>query len=613
MAIKRHFFILLGLTLVSVHVRAAARADRLVPLPVQISTTAGEHTLRPDGKDVRVSTGGSAFRRLVAGLPDFSRREAYRLSVTRRKVRIEAQTEEGVFRACQTLRQLALQDSTLACCTITDYPRLRHRGLLIDESRSFKGKDFLFRQMDAMALLKLNVLHLHLVDAAGWRLEIKSHPELTQRAAWRLGEKYSDWEKQGYPFSAAGAPGAYGGYYTQEDIRDILAYAAARYIRVIPEIEMPGHSMEVNRCYPELSCLNPDGTPRPFAWDLCAGNEAVYRLLEDILGEVMDLFPSEYIHIGGDEAVMKDWPVCVRCRELMAREGMKEVNELQGYMVRRIHAFVQSKGRRVIGWDEILETGLPAGAAVMSWRGVDAGRKAAADGRDVVMCPTTHCYLDYYQDLIRKEPKATGPLNSLRHAYSFDPCAGMTPDEAQHVLGLQGNLWCELIHDGPHAEYMLYPRAFAIAEIGWSPQERREWRGFRERARTLCTFFHTLGYRTFDLEAESQRARSVCFERGRTDYNFVEQLGGAPTLSFSHAGGAKVLVEGELGFLDLNADDSLQPFEDWRLPASERAADLKARLEAGESMRWMPDPAFRDIAALEELFSSGRVDNPYKK
>ena len=480
----------------------------LIPQPVSYAPGEDYHVLRPDGKDVRVRLGGRSFRKAVADLPAFAQEEAYRITVDNRKVRIEALTETGVFRARTTLAQLTLRDSILQACTIFDYPRYRHRGIMIDESRSFKGKAFLLKQIDAMALLKLNVLHLHLDDSAGWRIQIDAYPDLTAKTAFRIGQSYFTWEAKGYPFSTESDPEAYGGYYTKEDLREIVAYAAEHHITVIPEVEMPGHSMEVNRAYPELACRTEDGKPRPFSWDLCPGKEETFRMLEAVLGEVIDVFPSPFIHIGGDEAVMKDWPVCVDCRRRMQEEGMADVHELQGYLVRRIDAFVRSRGRRIIGWDEIVDTGLPADAVVQSWRGAAGGQKAVAAGHDVVMSPNTYLYLDYYQDLIRKEPPACGHLQSLHHVYDYDPEVGMPADGLHHLLGVQGNLWCEYIPTVEHAEYMLYPRAFAIAEIGWSPQEKREYYEFRERAFFLAEYLRSIGYHPFDMTGESALAES---------------------------------------------------------------------------------------------------------
>lgn len=449
----------------------------------------------------------TCFRKTIEHLEPWQKEEAYRITIRGRKVKVEALTKEGRFRAQTTLEQLRALGE-LPEGTILDYPRLRHRGLMIDESRSFKGLEFLKKQIDAMALLKLNVLHLHLDDSAGWRMEIDSYPNLTASTAFRVGYTYHEWEAGKYKFTSADDPVGYGGFYSKAELRELVEYAAKRFITVIPEVEMPGHSMEVGYAYPEVLCTLEDGTPCSGAWDLCPGSEATYRLLESVLSEVMEVFPSELIHIGGDEATMKTWPGCPKCRALMEREGYTSVKQLQGHLVRRIEAFVRSHGRRIIGWDEILETGVPEGAVVQSWRGVSGGQKASALGHDVVMSPNTHLYLDYYQDLIRKEPKAVGALTSLRWVYGYEPLApGMAPE---HLLGIQGNLWCELIPTPEHAEYMLYPRAFAIAETAWSPSSAKDWESFYRRTRALLEVFHRRGYRSFDLDTESDLSRSGC-------------------------------------------------------------------------------------------------------
>ena len=495
--------------LAAVHTASAVSGpDGLIPLPVEYSVSYGIYTLRCDGSDVRTYVGDKAFAELTADLPDFARQEAYKIVIGKKGVKVYANTDEGAFRASQTLRMLRLLDDDVQHCTIFDYPRFQHRGIMLDESRSFKGKEFVKKQIDALALLKMNVMHLHLTDAAGWRLQIDAYPDLTAHVAWRKGETYHEWEAKGYPFTNAQDPEAYGGFYTKDDIREIVAYAAERHIDIIPEIEMPGHSMEVNRAYPEIACVGEDGKPRPFSWDLCVGNDGTFRFLETVLEEVIELFPYKYIHIGGDEAVKKDWEVCVNCQRRMKEEGMAHKKELQGYLVRHIEKFLRERGKTVIGWDEIVETGLPEQAVVMSWRGTPGGIKASSEGHDVIMAPNSYVYLDYYQDLIKKEPKAVGHMQSLRHVYKFDPVEGIAPEHHHHILGLQGNLWCELIPYAAHAEYMLYPRTFAIAEIGWTPQQKRDFFPFRERCLALITIFRSMGYNTFDLFGESLKAQT---------------------------------------------------------------------------------------------------------
>ena len=482
---------------------ASAGGPDIIPVPVSCRPADGVCVWRGTAK---LRIGGRRFGKTVGNLPEFAKEEAYRISISPRKVLIEALTPTGAFRARTTLEQMLSRSDTLPCCTILDHPRFRHRGLMIDESRSFKGADFLKKQMDAMAALKLNVLHIHLTDSAGWRIEVPGYPVLTDSAAWRIGKSYFDWEAAGYPFSGKGNPDAYGGYYTAAELRELVAYAAERHITIIPEIEMPGHSMEVNRMLPELNCVDSSGHRHNFVWDLCPGNENTFAFLKAALDQVMSIFPSEFIHIGGDEATMKEWGYCVNCRKRMEGEGFTDVHELQGYMVRRVSEYLKAHGRRAIGWDEILGTGIPQEAVVMSWRGTEGGIIGSAAGHDVILSPNSHCYFDYYQDLIRKEPPACGPLVSLRFCYGYEPLT--TGMDASHILGIQANLWCEYIPTPEHAEYMLYPRLFAIAETAWSPAEKKEFHDFRRRCLLLLDDFHSRGYNSFDLETESELARS---------------------------------------------------------------------------------------------------------
>lgn len=475
---------------------------QIIPIPAEYTPAQGVCTR----EEICVKLNKCAFKRTVAALEPFQQQEAYRLTVKPGRIVIEALTPEGEFRARKSLEQMRLEGTPLPCCTITDWPRFKHRGLMLDESRSFKGVEFIKKQIDAMALLKLNVLHLHLDDSAGWRIQIDSYPDLTAKTAWRIGWDYFAWEKGGYKFSTQGSPEATGGCYSKAELKEIVEYAAQRYITVIPEIEMPGHSMEVGYAYPEVLCTTSSGLSCRGAWDLCPGSEETFTLLEGVLTEVMDIFPSPFIHIGGDEATMTTWLDCPKCRARMAREGYTDVKQLQGYLIRRIEDFVRRHGRRIIGWDEILETGVSPDAVIQSWRGTAGGVNASKAGREVVMSPNTHCYYNYYQDLIRKEPAACGELVSLRFTYGYEPVVdGMDP---ALVRGLQANLWCEYIPTPEHAEYMLYPRLFALAETAWSPAGRKEYKAFRKRARRLLDSFRALGYKTFDMDSESDLARS---------------------------------------------------------------------------------------------------------
>ena len=455
----------------------------ILPAPVSFERADGTST----AKDVEVVVGKRSFTRWSAFLPEYARKEAYRLTITPKQVRIEANTPEGVFRAKTTLAQL---ERPLPCGVIIDYPRFAWRGIMLDISRHFRDKEFILKQINALSEVKLNVLHLHLTDAAGWRLEVKSHPELTAKAAWRVGDTWREWNTTGQRYE-----GSYGGFLSQDDVREIVAYAAERQMTVVPEIEMPGHSRETVYAIPGVGC-------KDTSEDLCPGKEATFKLMEDVLAEVMDLFPSEYIHIGGDEAGKRDWHDCPDCRRRMQEEGLNSVEELQSYLVRRVEKFLNAHGRRLIGWDEILEGGLSPNATVMSWRGTEGGLEAIRQGHDAVMTPGNRCYLDKVQDAPVREPEGFGGYLPIDSIYVYDPAAGIPEAGLEHLLGVQGNLWHEMIPTPSHTEYMLYPRAFAIAEIGWSPVEVKDAADFRERAMAHAEALRERGYTTFKLEDE---------------------------------------------------------------------------------------------------------------
>ena len=455
----------------------------ILPAPVSFERADGTSTT----SEVEVVVGKRAFTRWSASLPDFARKEAYRLTITPKRVRIEANTPEGVYRAKTTLAQL---EYPYPCGVIIDYPRFPWRGIMLDISRHFRDKDFILKQIDALSEVKINVLHLHLTDAAGWRLEIKSHPELTEKTAWRVGDTWKQWNASGNRYE-----GTYGGYLSQEDVREIVAYAAAHHMTIVPEIEMPGHSRETVYAIPSVGCKETSD-------DLCPGKEDTFQLVEEILTEVMDLFPSEYIHIGGDEAGKRDWHDCPDCRRRMEEEGLHSVEELQSYLVRRVEAFLNAHGRRLIGWDEILEGGLSPNATVMSWRGTEGGREAIRQGHDAVMTPGNRCYLDKVQDAPVREPEGFGGYLPIDSIYVYDPAAGIPEAGLEHLLGVQGNLWHEMIPTPSHTEYMLYPRAFAIAEIGWTPVKVKDAADFRERATAHAAALRENGYTTFKLEDE---------------------------------------------------------------------------------------------------------------
>ena len=427
--------------------------------------------------------------------------EAYRIEIDKKGIRLSASTETGIFYGLQTLLQLLnnSDNKTLPALTINDSPRFPYRGLHLDVSRHFFDKEFVKKQLDAMAYFKMNRLHWHLTDGAGWRIEIKKYPRLTSFAAWRPFDKLNDWWVGGRTFCEQDDPRAVGGYYTQDDIREVVAYAAERHITIIPEIEMPGHSEEVLATYPELSC---SGKPYVNA-DFCIGTEKTFEFLENVLLEVIDLFPSEYIHIGGDEASKSSWKTCPRCQKRMADEHLNSVDELQSYMIHRIEKFLNDHGRKIIGWDEIIEGGLSPTATVMSWRGEEGGIKAVKAGNQAIMTPGKYCYLDAFQDAPNTQPMAIGGYLTLEKVYSFEPVPdSLSTKEAELILGVQGNVWTEHIPTPEHYEYMIYPRILALAEIGWSPSEVKKWDNFHTRALQAVNILREQGYNPFPLEKE---------------------------------------------------------------------------------------------------------------
>ncbi len=420
--------------------------------------------------------------------------EGYILSVTGRSIFLKSPSAEGLFRGVQTIRQLlppqletegALTGeaaAVLPACYITDAPRFSYRGLHLDVCRHFFTVDEVKRYLDIMALHKFNVFHWHLTDDQGWRIEIKKYPELTTVGSQRKETLAGHGGRP--PFTFDGIP--HGGYYTQEQAREIVKYAADRFITVIPEIEMPGHAVAAIASYPWLSCTGNelDVQTRWGVFDdvFCAGKDTVFAFLEDVLDEVIEIFPSEYIHIGGDECPKVRWENCSSCQKRIKDEGLKDEHGLQSWFITRMEKYLNARGRQIIGWDEILEGGLAPGATVMSWRGVNGGIEAARMGHDAIMTPTGFAYLDYYQSEPVGEPLAIGGYVPLEKVYSFEPLpAELTPDEQKHILGFQGNVWTEYIPTLSHLEYMAFPRAFAIAETGWTPALKKDFEEFLTR------------------------------------------------------------------------------------------------------------------------------------
>lgn len=417
--------------------------------------------------------------------------DGYQLDVAPTSVTIKANTKAGILYGIQTLLQTLPVIRTNAkpeipCMSITDYPRFKYRGMHLDVSRHFFGPDIIKEYIDLMASYKMNVFHWHLVDDQGWRIEIKKYPELTKTGAWRVDQTDKVWGSR--PQAKEGEQPTYGGYYTQEQIKEIVRYARDRNVTIIPEIEMPGHVASAIASYPELSCTQKPQLPLTggnytnMSSNYCAGNDSVFSFLENVLSEVITLFPSTYIHNGGDEVDKSPWKKCSRCQARIKTEHLKNEEELQSYFIRRIEKFIVSKKRKMIGWDEILEGGLAPEATVMSWRGEAGGIEAAKMKHGVVMTPGKPVYFDHYQAGPEGEPLAIGGMNTLKNVYDYEPIPKeLNADEAKYILGAQANLWTEYITTAEHIEYMVLPRMPALAEVVWSPKESKNWENFNER------------------------------------------------------------------------------------------------------------------------------------
>ncbi len=410
--------------------------------------------------------------------------EAYGLEVTSNAVTLRAASPAGLFYGIQTLHQLITAGNdgapVIPAVAIQDAPRFPYRGMHLDVGRHFFPVDFIKRYIDLMSMYKMNTFHWHLTEDQGWRLEIEGYPRLTEvgscRSETMVAKNYS-------PFVGDGIE--YCGFYSQAEAREIVEFAAARFVTVIPEIELPGHSLAALSAYPEYACTEGPFTPAT-GWgvfrDIYCPTEETFAFLEDVLAEVLEIFPSRYIHIGGDEAPKERWRQSRQAQEVIRREGLADEDELQSYFIRRIERFLLDRGRRLIGWDEILEGGLAPEATVMSWRGTEGGIEAARQGHDVIMTPTSHAYFDYYQGRAEHEPLAIGGFLPLERVYGFEPVpAALSPDQAAHVLGAQGNVWTEFMKTPEQVEYMAYPRALAMAEVAWSPAAARDLGDFERR------------------------------------------------------------------------------------------------------------------------------------
>ncbi len=433
-------------------------------------------------------------------------KEEYKVDVSSKQIAISGGSEAGVFYGLQTLKQLLASNAewkstdkvsaafSIPAMVIEDKPSFGYRGAMLDVCRHFADKEDVKKFIDMLAMHKMNIFHWHLTDDQGWRIQIKSHPALTDVGSVR---RHTLIGHGGIPpFKYDGKP--YAGCYTQDEIREVVQYAAERYITIIPEIEMPGHATAALAAYPEIGCTG--GPYEVWArWGVnnevfCAGNERTFEILQDVVGEGIELFPAKIIHIGGDECPKERWHECPKCQERMRENNIPDEHHLQSYFIQRIEKWLNERGRTIIGWDEILEGGLSQNAIVMSWRGQSGGIAAAKAGNYVVMSPTDHSYLDYYQSKdYDNEPFAIGGFVPLEKAYLLDPYAGLEPQYHKYILGVQGNLWREYIETMPHTYYMLLPRLAAIAETGWA-YERKDFEGFVNRLPALCRLYEIYGY-----------------------------------------------------------------------------------------------------------------------
>ncbi|MDO4164963.1 MAG: family 20 glycosylhydrolase [Bacteroides sp.] len=463
-----------------------------------------------------IAEGESVNKAITLALsPDIANKEGYELTTTADGVRIAGQTENGVFYGIQTLRKsipAVAQEATilLPAGEVKDEPRFAYRGMHLDVGRHFFPLDFVKKYIDLLALHNMNTFHWHLTEDQGWRIEIKKYPRLTEIGSVRnrtvIGKNTEEYDET-----------PYGGFYTQEEAREIVKYAAERYITVIPEVDLPGHMLAALAAYPELGCTGGpyEVCPRWGVFEdvLCIGNEKTIPFLEDVLTEILDIFPSKYIHIGGDEAPRTRWEKCPKCQALIRQKGLKSDKEhtaedrLQSYCMTTIEQFLNSKGRQIIGWDEILEGDVAPNATVMSWRGSAGGIKAAQMGHDVIMTPNSHCYFDYYQSShTENEPLSIGGYLPIEKVYSLEPTESLNDEQKKHIIGVQANLWTEYIASTEHVEYMVLPRMDALAEVQWTRPEKKDYKDFTSRLLPLLKFYQrdSLNYskQVFDLKAD---------------------------------------------------------------------------------------------------------------
>ena len=468
-------------------------------------------------KTKAIAAGEQVKNAIVLGLdPSIANKEGYVLTTTPEGININGQTENGVFYGIQTLRKSIPAEAKEATILIPageikDEPRFSYRGMHLDVGRHFFPKEFMKKYIDLLTLHNMNTFHWHLTDDQGWRIEIKKYPKLTeigsQRSRTVIGRNTQEYDNT-----------PYGGFFTQEEAKEIVKYAQERYITVIPEVDLPGHMLAALAAYPEMGCTGGPYEVCPrwgiFEDVLCIGNDQTMQFLEDVMNEIIEIFPSKYVHIGGDEAPRTRWEKCPKCQARIKTEGLKAdknhtaEDRLQSYCMTRIEEFLNSKGRQIIGWDEILEGDVAPNATVMSWRGMEGGIKAAQLGHDVIMTPTSFCYFDYYQTADTKdEPLGIGGYVPIEKVYSLEPVpAVLTEEQSKHILGAQANLWTEYIHSSEHVEYMVLPRMAALAEVQWTQPEKKDFKDFTKRLARLMKFYQRDGFNyakhVFDLKVD---------------------------------------------------------------------------------------------------------------
>lgn len=510
--LKRAFILLISpiILLISLH------GQDIIPLPSQVVASpgffyfSGSTMLNPNQnialpgylqtylkqKQTSLNANGSK-NEVIFDISNQGISEGYELKITPNKIHITGNDEKGLFYGLQSFIQLLQHQPlsngsvSLPCQTITDQPRFGYRGIMLDAGRYFQPVSYIKELLDIMAAYKFNTFHWHLTEDQGWRVEIEKYPKLMSKAAWRSETVVGHLNQKPRIYDGT----RHGGYYTKADIREIVAYAAERKIMVIPEIEMPGHATAAVAAYPELGCTGKI-LEVPTEWgvkeDVYCPSEATFKFLEDVLTEIIPLFPSPYIHIGGDECPKKQWKESDLAQSVMRREGLKNEDELQSYFIRRMEGFLKTKGKKLIGWDEILEGGLAPDATVMSWRGIKGGIEAAHQGHDVIMSPNTFCYLDYYQSDAPGEPLAIGGKLTVEKVYSFDPIPDELPAEThKHILGGQGNIWTEYIATLPKLRYMAYSRMLALSEVLWTPMAKKAFLPFALRLNKHIDFWKT--------------------------------------------------------------------------------------------------------------------------